>query len=142
MSAIATFWFHDDIVALQKHLDADLEGVNNSVAACGTKVPDTMRTSWQAFYVSAKAFTQAPAAWINTGTQADRGQELQRELLAWQQQLSATCPVTPVDDPDKGKPNPLPYVKWIAIGAAALGVAWVTTEVAATVRLFKAPAKG
>lgn len=142
MSALFTFWWHDDIVALQRQLDADLEGVNNSVNTC-TTLNDTAKTSWQAFYASAKAFTQEPAAYINTGTQADRGQELQRELLARQQQISGSCTnVTPVDDPDKGKPqDPTTYLKWGAVIVGVVGVAYVTGQVASTVRLFKAPAK-
>jgi len=138
MSAIATFWTHGDIVSLQKQIDADLEGTNNSVAAC-PKMSDAMRASWQAFYASAKAFTTADAAWLNTGTQADQGQAIQRELYAWQQKLSTICSLTvPSVDPDKGKPADLStYFKYGTAIAAILGVAWVTAEVASTVRAFK-----
>jgi hypothetical protein len=139
MSSIATFWWHDDIVALQKQLDADVEGVNRSVSAC-TTLSDAMRASWQDFYVSVKSFTQGPAAWINTGTQADRGQELQRDLLARQQQISGVCAnVTPVSDPDKGKGDPTTALKWAAVIVGIAGVAYVTAQVSSTVRLFKAP---
>ena len=142
MSAIATFWWHSDIVALQQQLDADLEGVNNTVTAC-TKLPDAMRASWQTFYASAKAFTQADAAWLNTGTQADRGQELQRELVTWQQRIGGYCVLqSAVSNPDVGKPADLSvYLKWAAIITAVVGTAYVTSQVASTVRLFKAPAK-
>ena len=140
MSAIATFWWHDDIVALQRQLDADLEGTNLSVTAC-TGLSSAMQASWQAFYASAKAFTQESAAWLNTGTQADQGQALQRELYAWQQKLSALCSLTvPSVDPDKNKPADLStYFKWGAVIAGVIGVAYVTGQVASTVRLFKAP---
>jgi hypothetical protein len=140
MSAIATFWWHDDIVALQKTLDADLESTNASVAAC-TALSDTARTAWESFYTNAKAYTQSSAAWVNTGTQADRGQELQRELLAKQQQLTKSCSnVSPAADPDKGKPADLStYFKWGAVIAGVIGVAYVTGQVASTVRLFKSP---
>lgn len=139
MSALFTFWWHDDIVALQKQLDADLEGVNRSVATCAT-LSDPVRASWQDFYVSAKSFTQSPAAWVNTGTQADRGQEIQRELLARQQQISGVCAnVTPVVDPDKGKPDLTNAAKWTAVIVGVVGVAYVTAQVSQTVRLFKAP---
>ena len=134
MSAIATFWTHGDIQALQKQLDADLEGTNTSVGVC-PQLNDSMRASWQAFYASAKAFTQSDAAWINTGTQADQGQAIQRELYAWQQKLSTTCSLAvPSVDPDKGKPDLASAAKWgaLIVGLVAGGaLAWWMTRSAA-----------
>ena len=139
MSAIGTFWWHSDIVALQNQLDADLEGTNNSVTAC-TGLDAATKASWTVFYTSTKAFTTQPAAWLNTGTQADQGQALQRELYAWQQQLSAKCSLTvPSLDPrerDRALDVATP-LKYAAVIVGGLGVAYVTAQVSSTVRLFK-----
>ena len=115
-----------------------------SVNGC-TALSASTKASWQAFYAGVKIFTQQSAAWVNTGTQADQGQALQRELYAWQQKLSATCPLTvPSINPDAPK-GPIDYnaaLKWAGIIVGVVGVAYVTTEVVSTVRLFKSPAKG
>jgi hypothetical protein len=143
MSVVATFWWHSDIVALQNQLDADLEGTNNSVNVC-TALDAPTRASWVVFYTAAKAFTQQPAAWLNTGTQADQGQALQRELYAWQQQLSAKCSLTvPSLDPrERDRQDIATPLKYAAIIVGVLGVGYVTAQISSTVRLFKAPAKG
>jgi hypothetical protein len=132
MSAIATFWSHSDIVTLQTTLGADLEATNTGVQAC-TGLDATTLQEWNFFYAGANAFVHEDANWLATGTQADEGQEYQRQLIAWRQKLSVKCPnLAPVSSPGGGKQidtGMTTALKYGAVIAGFLGTAYVVAKV-------------
>jgi hypothetical protein len=145
----------DDIISAQRHLATDAAGVNISVQAC-TSLDAPTRDAWNVWYASVQALVaQKPVWFFPTGpnevlmstNMLENVEAYRSELYARQQALSAKCNiVVPAVDPDKPLPEAslVTALKWGAFIAGAVGVAYVTSEVASTVRLFKAatPSKG
>jgi hypothetical protein len=133
-SSLATFWWHSDIVALQSSIKSALDATNTDVNACAG-VDAGSKQAWAAFYTSATAYTQESAAWIDTGSQADHLQDLQRQLLAWQQFLTGKgcalgSPMVQIGPAETGKTLEN-IAKYGAIIAVAWGSAYLVSQVVA-----------
>lgn len=126
--SLVRFWWHGDIQGLQQDLLGTLAATNIAVTACTALDPTTLG-EWQTWYAGAYSFATTDAAWLNTGTQADLGQQYQRELYAWQQRLSKTCSIAvPAVDPDKNQPDLTGVnqaLRYAAIIAGFLGTAYI-----------------
>ncbi len=133
---LPAFWFHGDIVDLQTRLLTGLNDTDASVKACA-KLDAATAAGWASFYALASGFCKEPAAWLNTGQQADVGQNYENSLIAWQHKLSAVCPLrgVPYEQPgDKGKEDLSGTIKWVIAGLGVVAVAYAVGEIASTIR--------
>lgn len=133
-NALFTVWWHGDIVALQSSIGAALTATNNDVNAC-SGVDANSKSAWAAFYASALLQTTSSAAWFDTGSQADHLQDLQRQLLAWQQFVQGkgcalSAPLIQIGPAETGKTLEN-IVKYGAIIAVAWGSAYLVSQVVA-----------
>jgi hypothetical protein len=130
--SLVRFWWHGDIQDLQRDLGATLQATKTAVDAC-TALDVATRAQWQTWFVGANDFVLSEASWINTGTQADRGQKYEAELFAWQQKLSKVCNIAvPAIDPNFNKPDLTgldQVLRYGAIIAGFLGTAYVVGKV-------------
>lgn len=134
-NAFATVWWHSDIVQLQASVAAALTATNNDVNAC-SGLDATSKSSWAAFYTPAMGYATESAAWFDTGSQADHLQDLQRQILAWQQFIqgkgcSLSGPQVQVGAAATGQ-----TVENIAKYGAIIAVAWGTAYLVSQVVSF------
>jgi hypothetical protein len=133
-NSLFTFWSHGDIVDLQNSIRAALLSTDATVNACAA-IDSGSKTSWTSFYTQSMAYANADAAWLNTGTQADAGQSIQRQILAWQQYFKGKgCalngPLYDTGDSGAGKGDQITsWLKYGAIIAASWGTAYVISQV-------------
>ena len=131
MSVLPNLYSSADVVSLQRQLYADTKATDDSVRACAALDQPT-RASWGLFYVQVSQLMEMQPGSLFNGAIVDQVQSLQTQLFAWQQKLSKVCALTlPPSDPSApkpGDPNLLALgniFKWLAIGAAAVGGAYV-----------------
>lgn len=128
------FWWHSDVVRLQNKLKTGITTTNTAVMA-STKLDAATRAAWTAWYTNTLDFCDSDAAWIDTGSDADEGQRLERELVDWQHKLIGGGVVIPgalYTSPD-GKPfidsDMEKTIRYIAVGAGILGTAYIVGEI-------------
>jgi hypothetical protein len=129
-NSLFTFWLHGDIVDLQNSIRAALKSTDPAVSGCAVLDPNS-RASWTAFSMEATNFVDGSAAWLNTGTQADTGQYLQRAVRSWQEFLQGKgCDLAgPLYE---GGITPEPVSNWLKYGAiiaVAVATAVVVGEI-------------
>lgn len=100
----------DDVHALQLDVQTEAEGLGDALAKALTdsKVSpfDPIVAQWQRMMDRVQLFLRENPSWINTASQMDRGQQLQRELGPWHARMtSAGVPNVPPMPPQPGAPQ-------------------------------------
>lgn len=137
MSIFGEVWTHGDLATLHDNLRGWLAQTQSQVTACGALDQATL-DSWNAFATSATAYIDSsPGYFMGLGTEADAGEDIQRQIRAWQLQLEGkgcplTGPLTPVPASDKNgesldKLNTA--LKYATIIACAWGAAFLVGQI-------------
>lgn len=128
-------WFQGDIEALKKNLDANATGTDLGVQAC-TSLPDTTRAAWGVFLVGLRSYSRSSTGFWTTGSEANQGQELERQLYAWQLKLKdAGCTLgAPAVDPQPPEPPGSSVFRWLAVAFIVGAAAVATHEIVTVVR--------
>lgn len=83
----------DDVHALQLDVQAEAEGLGTALknALLGNDVSpfDPIVSAWQSMMDRVQNFLRENPSWLNTASQMDRGQALQRELGPWHARMTA-----------------------------------------------------
>jgi hypothetical protein len=137
---LPAFWFHGDIVDLQTRLQAGLDQTNGSTVGCA-KLDAATAANWASFYKLASGFCHEPAAWLNTGQQADVGQNYENQLIAWQRILNPICPLSGPSykrPGDTGDADIASTIKWLVAGLSVVAVAYAVGQVAGATKAVEA----
>jgi hypothetical protein len=150
MSALLPdIYTHDGLVAIQKRLLAKARGTDDSVRAC-TGLDATTRAAWGSFYIQVVDFANTDFGYFFFGSTVDHAKALEQEVYDWDTKLALKCQLAlPVTDPSKlpgGSQQPTSptldalgsMVKWLAIGAVAVGGAYVVGK---AISLIPPPAR-
>jgi hypothetical protein len=141
---MALIWTAAEQASAQALLLSNAQGTDSSVQAC-TGISSTDKSSWTTFYTALQGFcAQVPANFFPTGNEVlqtsglyDQLEVYQRQLYAWQQKLSKTCSISvPVVDPTTPPSGVENITKYLAIGAVALGAAWIASSLVSETKLF------
>lgn len=97
----------DDVHQLQVDLQAEADGLAQALKACifaSTISPDDpMVAQWQLMMDRVQAFLRQSPSWLNTASQMNTGQQLQRDLGPWHARMSAAgcanVPAAPAQPP-------------------------------------------
>jgi hypothetical protein len=132
---LPVFWGPDDINDLKRRLRASAIGTDLGAQACAA-LPDTTRAAWGIFYAGVLDYCNSPTGFFTTGAQANRGEELENELYAWQQKLTAaSCTLgAPSVNPQPAEPPGTGALKFLALAVIAVAGAYVVHEAVATIR--------
>jgi len=147
--SLLNIWTPTDIRNGQSELLASATATDQAVAACAG-IDAAKRSEWATWLASAKSFCAETPVWfvptssndvIVTGKLADQLQQFQKELLAWQQQLSGPAgkgcsfsPMIAVNDAPPVDWNAL--VKYGSVAAILVATAVIVSKVADEIKLF------
>lgn len=85
----------DDVHALQLDVQTEATGLGRALADAIEANPpkvspfDPIVGAWQAMMTKVENFLRENPSWLNTASQMDRGQALQRELGPWHARMTA-----------------------------------------------------
>jgi len=153
-------WLPGDLKQIQNDMLQHAKALDIAIKAC-TTLPANIAAAWNEFLGRLTRFATTDFGWVTTvtpdgsthvgggdGRTADDAQALTKELYEWGQKVEAlNCTlVAPNTKPPEDKktldPTVMTAIKYAAVVAGFVGSAYVVGQIASTVRLFKAPAKG
>lgn len=83
----------DDVHALQVDVEAEADGLASALKAAiyanDVSIFDPIVPAWQSMMTRVQLFLRENPSWLNTASQMDRGQQLQRELGPWHARMTA-----------------------------------------------------
>lgn len=83
----------DDVHALQLDVQTETDGLatalKNAMFASDVSPFDPIIPAWQSMVDRVQNFLRENPSWLNTASQMDRGQQLQRELGPWHARMTA-----------------------------------------------------
>lgn len=102
----------DDVHALQLAVQSEAEGLGTALknALVGNSVSpfDPIVAQWQGMMDRVQAFLRENPSWLNTASQMNRGEQLQRELGPWHARMTAAgVPNVPAMPPQPAPPQDL-----------------------------------
>jgi len=118
----------DDVHALQQAVDAEALGLASALKACiyaGAVHPgDPLVAQWQSQMDRVQAFLRENPSWLNTASQMNRGEQLQRDLGPWHARMSAAgcANVPPAPTPPPAPQDLFGNIEGIAIAIAVIMV--------------------
>jgi hypothetical protein len=124
--------YGDTIRDMQARLMAAAKGTDDSVRVC-SGIDTGTRAAWGLFYIQVTDFVaRGPNFLLGWGGQADRAQELERELYTWQTKLSSSCHLdVPLFNP--APPGPadawVSIVQYAAVAAMVVGGAYAVGRI-------------
>lgn len=140
--ALPAIIYPSTVDELKKRLGASLKGTDTTVQSCGA-LDNGLRASWGAFYTTVSSWVASETSIWGLGTQMDRGEAYEDELLAWQERLkSANCTLlVPNFDPRKNEKagDAGGAFTWIGIAVAAVAGAYVVGKVIPLIPRIRLP---
>lgn len=124
----------------KKSLLGQLQGTDQSVQACSALDSNT-RASWGLWYAQAMTFAQSDSSVWTAASDTNTAQAYATQLYAWQQKLSATCPLTvPMPNPNAPDPTQQAIVQMLYYGAWIAGSVSVAYAIGKVISVIPAPA--
>ena len=125
------FVMPSDVRALKTRVDPFVVSLDQSVADCKT-LPDSVRSSWQAFSKAWRSFFDEDDSWLHTAAQMDQGEAYEQDVTRWQSMIAGykcapDAPLLTPTDPggssdDVGSPRWQGTIKTMAIAGAIVAV--------------------
>jgi hypothetical protein len=131
---LPTIYLPSDMQALLARLFQSAQGTDTSVRQC-SQIDQGTRAAWGLFFAQVVDFCSISTGFF-FGSRVDQGEQLERELYAWQQKLagmgcSMTVPIfnpaNPTNDPSQN--SLVQALRYGAVIATAVGGAYVVGKV-------------
>ncbi len=124
-----------DVEAFKRKLDPQYLATEAAARACSA-LPSGVLAGWRGQFEAYMAFSKAETGTFGASNAWELAHKYERELLDWQNTIGASCALNaPKVQPENRDAPDLSWLKYVAVAAAILGVAYVAAPLvtAATV---------